>query len=305
MKPSPLPEIPAALRALMAEIGPRWETDRRGNIERMIAEFSEVLRKDSRAGIDIRRDIAYGVHPRQQVDVYSPADTHGDRAGVLFVHGGAFMDGHRNRTDAIYSNVPAYFARNGVVGINVGYRLGDEAGYPGGTEDIAAVVKWTLANAAQLGVDPTRLFLMGHSAGAAHAASYAYDRRHQPDNGHGLAGLIVLSGRVRAEDRPENPNAARIVAYYGTDDAVKLDDLSPVSHVDESSLPTMVAWGEFENPLLDVHCAELVFRLAAAKKRAPPTVWLAGHNHTSTMAHIGTADEMLGTAMLDFIANPR
>jgi hypothetical protein len=34
-------------------------------------------------------------------------------------------------------------------------------------------------------------------------------------------------------------------------------------------------------------------------------VWLRGHNHTSTMAHIGTADDQLGRAMLDFIADPR
>jgi acetyl esterase len=45
--------------------------------------------------------------------------------------------------------------------------------------------------------------------------------------------------------------------------------------------------------------------LSQAKRRSPPTVWLRGHNHTSTMAHIGTTDELLGLAMLDFIARPR
>jgi acetyl esterase len=96
-----------------------------------------------------------------------------------------------------------------------------------------------------------------------------------------------------------------VAAYYGSNDPQLLDDVSPVSHVSPDSNPTFVAWGEFENPLLDVHCAELVHRLAAAKKRAPPIVWLRGHNHTSTIAHIGTADEMLGQALLDFIADPR
>jgi len=84
-----------------------------------------------------------------------------------------------------------------------------------------------------------------------------------------------------------------------------LDDLSPVTHVDAGSVPTLVAWGEFENPLIDVHCAELVSRLSQAKRRSPPTVWLRGHNHTSTMAHIGTADELLGEALLDFVEHPR
>jgi len=57
--------------------------------------------------------------------------------------------------------------------------------------------------------------------------------------------------------------------------------------------------------LIDLHCAELVFRLSQVKRRSPPTVWLRGHNHTSTMAHIGTADELLGLAILDFIDRPR
>lgn len=301
----PLPEIPRELRILMAEIGRRWEINRAANIETMIARFSEVLKTAPRDGIEMRGDIAYGAHPRQRIDIYTPADGRSEHPAVLFVHGGAFLDGHRNRTPEIYSNVSCYFARNGVVGINVGYRLGGDAPYPGATEDVASVVQWTRAHAGEIRVDPSRIFLMGHSAGAAHAASYAYDKRRQPSDGPGLAGLIVVSGRVRAEARPENPNAAKVVAYYGTDDARRLDDLSPVSHVSGDSVPTLIAWGEYENPLLDVHCAELMYRLAAAKKRSPPAVWLHGHNHTSTIAHLNTADEVLGRAMLDFIAEPR
>jgi acetyl esterase/lipase len=156
-----------------------------------------------------------------------------------------------------------------------------------------------------IGVDPQRIFLMGHSAGGAHVGSYAFDRSLQPKAGFGLAGLIVVSGRVRVENRPDNPNARRVEAYYGTADPALLDRLSPISHVGPDSIPTFVAWGEFENPLIDVHCAELVHRLAQAKGRCPPSLWLRGHNHTSTIAHINTAENLLGSALLDFIARPR
>jgi acetyl esterase/lipase len=299
------PEIPPELRTLMAEIGPRWSVNRPKNIETMIERFSEVLRLSPRDDVEATRNISYGPHPRQELDVYRSGRSTGNRAAVLFVHGGAFMDGHRNRTDMVYSNVPVFFARHGVVGINVGYRLGGDAGYPGATEDVARALRWTQAHADELGIDLQRIFLMGHSAGAAHTGSYAYDRRRQPANGHGLAGHIVLSGRVRAENLSENPNGEKVVTYYGTNDAQQLDNLSPVTHVDANSVPTFVAWGEYENPLIDLHCAELVFRLSQAKRRSPPTVWLRGHNHTSTMAHIGTADDLLGISMLDFIEHPR
>jgi acetyl esterase len=301
----PLPQIPAELRSLVAEVGKRWTVDRRAKIALMIDRFTQLLRDMPTDGIAFRRDLAYGTHPRQQLDVYAPEEEGKDRAAVIFVHGGAFMDGRRNRTDRIYANVPLYLARSGVVGINIGYRLGKDVGYPDATEDVGRAVAWTQAHADELGVERKRIFLMGHSAGAAHAGSYAYDKRLQPAEGPGIAGFIVVSGRVRADNWSENPNADKVVAYYGTSDAARLDDVSPVTHLGPDSVPTFVAWGEYENPLLDMHCAELVFRLSQAKKRSPPAVWLRGHNHTSTIAHIGTADEMLGHEILAFITDPR
>ena len=300
----PLPKIPTELRELMAQLGPQWSIDRPKNIQTMLDRYSDILKLFPKENVSVHRDVPYGPSSSQRFDVYLPNNRSSKRPIVLFVHGGAFMDGHRNRTEEIYSNVSHYFARNGVAAINIGYRLGGEAHYPAGSDDIGAVVSWTHSHADDLGIDPSLVFLMGHSAGAAHAGSYAYDKRHHPINGPGLAGLIVVSGRVRIEARPENPNAKKVISYYRTDDPQKLDDFSPVSHIEPESIPTFVAWGEYENPLLDVHCAELVYRLSAAKKRSPPVVWLPGHNHTSTIAHIGTADEMLGQAILDFISDP-
>ncbi|MGY4330864.1 acetyl esterase [Bradyrhizobium sp. LB7.2] len=297
------PGIPNELRELMAEIGPQWSPAK--HVKLMLEKFSEIHRTAQTEDIDVRSDIAYGTHPRQRFDIYLPAGPCGGRAAVLFVHGGAFLDGHRNRTDEIYANILRYFARNGVVGINVGYRLADDTRYPGATDDIASVVGWAHDHGPEIGIDRNRIFLMGHSAGAAHTGSYAYDRRRQPVAGPGLAGHLIVSGRVRADTRPENPNAHKVVSYYGTDNPDFLADVSPVSHIDESSVPTFVAWAEFENPLIDVHCAELCFRLAQAKRRSPPSMWLRGHNHTSSIGHINTAEDELGVAMLDFIAYPR
>jgi acetyl esterase/lipase len=299
------PTIPKELRDLMAKIGPRWRDDISGHIRAMLEGFSAVLRDAPKEGVEVRRGIRYGDGSRQEYDLFLPAGSEHDCPAVLFVHGGAFTEGHRNRTEEIYANVLYFLARHGVAGVNIGYRLAPEARFPEATRDVAAVVQAVRDTAPAIGVDPQRIFLMGHSAGGAHVASYAYDRNLQPEAGSGLAGLIVVSGRVRVENRPDNPNAKRVETYYGTADAVELDRLSPVSHVGPDSIPTFVAWGEFENPLIDVHCAELVHKLAHAKGRCPPTAWLRGHNHTSTIAHINTAENLLGLALLDFIASPR
>jgi acetyl esterase/lipase len=299
------PEIPAELYALMRDVGPQWGTDVSKHIRLMIETFSTVLKASPRDGIILRRDVAYGDHSRQTVDLFLPETGETSRAAVLFVHGGAFLDGSKNRSDEIYSNVLNYFGRHGIVGVNIGYRLGGDAKYPGATQDIAAAVRWVHDHATEFGVDQNRVFLMGHSAGCAHIGSYAYDKRLHPSEGPGIRGLIVVSGRVRADTYPDNPNAWKVETYYETADMAKLDALSPVSHVSADSVPTFVAWGEYENPLIDIHCAELVYRLGQAKRRTPPMLWLKGHNHTSTIAHMNTAEDALGRAILDFMSNPR
>jgi acetyl esterase len=302
---SKFPEIPDELRALMAEIGPRWGTNPAAHVKIMIDHFSEVLKQSPKDGVSVQRGISYGPHPRQTFDLFTPDNSQSGRTALVFVHGGAFLDGHPNRTDEIYSNVLQYFARHGIVGINMAYRLAGDAKYPGATEDVASVIRWAREHAGEIGVDASKVFLMAHSAGAAHAGSYAYDKRLQPAGGPGIAGFIVVSGRVRAETLADNPNAHKVAAYYDTTDAARLDDVSPVSHVASDSVPTFVAWAEYENPLLDLHCSELVYRLAAAKRRSPPVFWLRGHNHTSAIGHINTAEDDLGRALLEFIANPR
>ena len=295
--------IPSGLRALMAEIGPRWGAATSANVRRMIDEFTRVHEAVHRTSIRESRDLAYCVHPRQRLDIYAPADPGKHRAAVVFVHGGAFTEGDRNRSPEIYANVGRYFARHGILGVNIGYRLAPEIQYPEGSRDVGAALAWIRNQARDFSVDPARIFLMGHSAGAAHAATYAYECRLHPSDGSGLAGLIVVSGRVRAYNLPENPNAARVESYYGNNSS-EYYSCSPVSHVDYYSLPTLIAWSEFENPLLDVYCAELVHRLGVAKRRSPPVFWMKSHNHTSIIAHIGLDEDALGTALRAFIANP-
>lgn len=297
------PEITPELRRTMAEIGPRWLENTAGHVRQMTEAFSLLHRASQREKPIERRDIAYGTHPRQALDVYLPRAAGTGRPAVIFVHGGAFTEGHRNRSDEIYGNVLRYFARHGIVGVNIGYRLADDAQFPEATRDVAAAVTWTQDHADELGIDPARIFLMGHSAGGAHVASYAYDKRWQPAEGHGLAGVVIVSGRVRADNLPENTNARRVEAYYGTD-AGKYDDMSGVTHVASDSPPTFVAWSQYENALIDVYCTELVWRLGVAKRRAPPTCYCPGHNHTSIIAHLDTAEDVLGAAIRRFIRSP-
>lgn len=296
------PDIPDALRRQMAEIGPRWASDVPGNVRRMVEAFTPLLAGCPKAGVTLRSDLAYGSHPRQVLDAYKP-DGAARAPIVAFLHGGAFVDGEKNRSAEVYANVCWYLARHGIVALNLEYRLAPEFPYPAATDDLAAAMRWAAANAHELGADMQRLFVFGHSAGAAHAAHYAYSeaaRKGAP----APAGAIVVSGRVRPDNLPHNPNARKVEAYYGTDASV-YEARAAVSLLGTDPVPTLIAIAEYENPLLDVYCLELAWRIAALRRRAPRILQLAGHNHTSIIAHINTADDVLGRAILSFVREPR
>lgn len=293
-------EIPEDLRRLMAEVGPKWATNVPGHVKLMVESFSAVLATCPKDGIGVQREVPYGTHDRQVLDVYSPANPKGAPV-VVFVHGGAFTDGEKDRSPEVYSNVSIWFARNGIVGINMEYRSAPSSPYPAGTEDVKLACQWVEKNAASLGVDMKRLFVFGHSAGAAHSAAYAYGAEGS-EGGPKVAGSIVVSGRVRADNLPTNPNARKVEAYYGTDSSL-FEERSALHLAGKDSVPTFIAIAEYENPLLDVYCLELAHRLGTGKGKAPRFMQLWGHNHTSIIAHLNTAEDTLGKALVEFVLN--
>ena len=96
---SKFPEIPDDLRALMAEVGPRWGTNPAAHVKLMVDQFSKILKQAPKDSVTVRRNISYGSHPRKIFDLFTPDHAETRRAAVVFVHGGAFFDGHPNRTE--------------------------------------------------------------------------------------------------------------------------------------------------------------------------------------------------------------
>jgi len=282
----------------MAELGPKWGTDIRTHAKQVLDAFSQLLEQAPKEA-KVAKDVAYGSHPRHVVDIYSPRSA-ASAPVIVFAHGGAFVDGNKDRNPEIYANVGWYFARNSAVLVNTEYRLAPEFKYPAATEDVAAAVEWVRGNIERFGGDPRRVFVMGHSAGACHVGLYAYDPRFGAVGPKQVSGLIVVSGRVRTENAPENPNAKKVEAYVGGDvDALEL--ASVVSHVTRTSVPTMVAFGEWENPLLDLHCIELLHRLSQCQRKTPRVVRLSGYTHSGMIGHFNTAEERVGQEILAFI----
>jgi acetyl esterase/lipase len=122
-------------------------------------------------GFDRRADVAYGTHPRQHLDVYSPKSAE-SRPIIVFWYGGGWESGRKSQ----YRFVGAALAKAGYIAVLPDYRLYPEVKFPVFVHDGADALKWVMSHAAEIGGDPKRIYLAGHSAGAHLAAMLAYDR---------------------------------------------------------------------------------------------------------------------------------
>ncbi|WP_421954300.1 alpha/beta hydrolase [Polaromonas sp.] len=299
----PFPGLSDKARARMLELGPMWASDIVANRKAVLEVYTPLLAAQDAGGIEVTRDQAYGTHARHKLDVYRQPNIR-NAPVIVFVHGGAFVRGDKDANPQIYGNLPRYFARHGCVGINMEYRLAPEAAYPEGTQDVAQAMEWVRSHAQAFGGDPARIFLAGHSAGGAHAAAYVCDPLTRPVNGHGVAGLVLISARLRADARPDNPNAHGVRAYYGNDETL-YEARSVVTHAENLDVPLLLAIAEFENPGLDVYALEMLHRVRASRRRSPRFMSLEHHNHTSIVAHFDTGEDMLGREILDFMAQAK
>jgi acetyl esterase/lipase len=123
------------------------------------------------------------------LDVYPASET--NLPVVIFIHGGGWFRGDKSNVDA----KPAAFNARGYVFVSVNYRLIPEVKVTDQMRDITRAVAWVKKNIAQYGGDPSRLFLMGHSAGAHMVALLGTDESYLHSVGLALTdlrGVIAL-----------------------------------------------------------------------------------------------------------------
>ena len=129
-----------------------------------------------------------------EVPLYITGATAGaSKPAVLHFHGGGFIAGSAadSRRD-----IQELAANHECVAISVDYRLAPETPFPGSLEDNYTALLWMYTNAAELGIDRSRMAIKGESAGGTHAAALA----------------------IAARDRGEVPLCLQVLLYPALDD---------------------------------------------------------------------------------------
>ena len=112
------------------------------------------------------------------VRVYHPhaAPSHSTLPGLVYLHGGGWTIGDLDTHDVLCRSL---CLQAGIVVVAVDYRMGPEHKFPAAYDDSVAAFNWTVAHAASLGIDASRIAIGGDSAGGNLAAAACLGLRGQ------------------------------------------------------------------------------------------------------------------------------
>ncbi|MCZ8317173.1 alpha/beta hydrolase [Phreatobacter sp.] len=136
------------------------------------------------------RDIAFGPHPRQKLDIYLPSGPVSRAPVAFFIYGGSWSSGDKGT----YGFVGDAFASRGFITVIADYRLVPEVRFPSFIEDGATALATVRATIGRYGGDADRLHLIGHSAGAYNAMMLALDPRYLASAGVPRSAIRAAAG---------------------------------------------------------------------------------------------------------------
>lgn len=239
-------------------------------VDRWAAQSATV-----RTQVPCELDLAYGPSPRQRLDVFAPSGSAppGGRPALLYFHGGYWQSNHKDS----YSFLAPAVTGTGALYIAATYDLCPTVTMTTLIEQTRQVVDWLHAHAPDIGLDPRRLVVAGHSAGGHIAASLAHtDWSARGLSATALAGALPLSGLYDLE--PIQLNYLNAACRMDAAEAAKL---SPIRHIRPGAPPTVLAVGAVELPELVRQTGD--YGAALARAGVPPraVIETPGDNHFS------------------------
>ena len=153
----------------------------------------------------------------------------------MFFYGGSWQSGSKSD----YLALGQAFASKGIAVAVADYRVYPQVRYPAFLEDGARAFGYVHAHAADHGINPQRIFLAGHSAGAYIAVMLAADRRYLDQAGASpqwIRGVIGIAGPY--DFLPLRDKT--LIAIFGGANRV---DTQPIEYVDGKLPPMLLAAG--------------------------------------------------------------
>lgn len=177
------------------------------------------------------------INERCVLDIYYPKNVK-DFPTIVWFHGGGLTGGNKE--------IPIQLMEKGVCIVVVNYRLYPKVKAPFYIDDAASAVSWVFKNVADLGGDPSLIFVSGHSAGGYLASMIGLDKswlNKYDIDADSIAGLIPFSGHTITHFTVREERG-----IPGTQPIV--DSLAPLYHVRPDAPPLLLITGDRELELL-------------------------------------------------------
>lgn len=138
-------------------------------------------------------------------------------SAVLYLHGGGMILDWERLGGLYDAAVRDYVVASGVPMLTVAYRVAPEFPHPTPVEDCYAALRWLTDHAAELGVDASRLAVMGDSAGGGLAAGLCLLARDR--GGPAIAAQLLIYPMLDDRTRVAGPTTATLLTWSHEDNA--------------------------------------------------------------------------------------
>lgn len=237
----------------------------------------------------ILKDVAYGDHEQQRMDVYLPAGRAQDKTKiVVFIHGGGWAAGDKGDLPLTEESLQALREHfPGFALVNLNYRLvsGNENQYPTAENDVKQAIDFLYRQLEPYQLSPDT-YLAGGSAGAHLAALHSLKYN---DDGR-IKGCIAIAGVYNMVSLYEYGNAEAklfVSAFMGgtpTDQANRYEQASPINFVEPTSAKFLILHGR-EDALVPVSQVEEI-RDALNDKGVEHTIFTYSGGHGIPPEHL-------------------
>jgi arylformamidase len=234
------------------------------------------------------KTLSYGDRPTEKLDVFAPPGA--SRLPVMvFIHGGNWRFGSKESVSCL---APPFLAHQAIY-VAPEYDPLPGNTLPSMTDQCRRAILWVRRHALELGADPERIHVGGHSAGGHLAAvMLATDWSHHGAPADVLKGGLVLSGLCDLE--PVVLAAGNRHVKLTTSERIAL---SPIHHVRSVQCPVLVAWGSGDSPEFRRQGQVLAQRLRGTGRLAD-TIVLDGVNHFEILDVLATDKSPLAAAAI-------